>query len=125
MIGKGGDVKHKLPKSKRRRKQDPYNSASKGQIIAGTWTWSDELITTTFTDAGMGIFEDAGIETGDWIQITGTWDWNSNPIDPKKIHVARRRETKKKQTSINNGIYEVAHTDGTTITVSGGTMIFA
>lgn len=86
--------------------------------VAGTLNFGPASAITFSSDPNTGM----GFKVGDTIMISGQREDRSNRIDYKKVHVARRRQSKGK---IKPVIYEIDHVSATTMTVKTGTGLSA
>lgn len=111
-------MKRKMPSKHRRAKR-----AAKKDAWGIVWhdstdslLYYDNSATTTWTATDF-TFTTAGFSAGDIITISGTTP-KAKKVN-KKVHVARRRKTKKS----SDGVYTIKGIQGSTITVAAGETI--
>lgn len=84
-------------------------------IVAGTLAFSAASDTVIS-------FPNVAFQNGDWISISGQSNDRSKKIDHKKVHIARRRQSKGK---IKPVMYEIENAQATTMTIKAGTGLHA
>ena len=120
-------MKHRSPKALRKQKKRQWGivvGTGLPLTVAGTLNFGPAAAITFASDPNTGM----GFKAGDKIMISGQSEGRSNRafggydesvyINHKKVHVARRRQSKGKTKPI---IYEIDNVSATTITVKAGT----
>jgi len=107
--------KRKSPKAIRQKQAGIIRFMDNPFVVSGSLNFGSSFHAKTWIKAKyVDFFYDTGIQAGDWITIsTGSYDESVN-IDYRKVHVARRRQSKGKTKKI---LYEVQNTSATCITV--------
>lgn len=117
-------MKHKSPKALRKLKKRQWGiviGAGLPVTVAGSLHFNQGNLVND-KSAEFTFFYDGAFQPGDKIMISGQREDRSNRIKYKKVHVARRRQSKGKSKPI---IYEIDNVSATTITVKAGTGLSA
>jgi len=110
-------MKRRSPKALRKLKKQQWGIVVGTELpltVAGTLNFGPGSAVTFASDPNTGM----GFKAGDMIMISGQREARNNRIKHKKVHVARRRQSKGK---IKPVIYEIDSVSATTMTVKTGT----